>query len=263
MKNNCNLSLFLAFIMVLLSNSIAVNAQNTEVFKPNWNYVVEPYFFITNMTGDVGLGTLPDVSTDVNPSDILKRLNMGFMMYIEVSNEKWNFNSDFLYMNVAEGLKSNALVSTGEVRVKQFGGEIAGLYKLKPGLQLGLGLQYNSIKAAVDFDQKNVIGNGTTNRRREMTENWFDPLIVAVFTNKQDKKFFYNFRGEIGGFGLGAETNFTWQLQGNIGYHFSKLIQLQAGYRYISMRYENGNDSDRFLYHMDTYGPVIRFGFKF
>jgi hypothetical protein len=243
--------------------SIAVNAQDTAVSKAEWNYIAEPYLLFTNMSGDVGLGTLPDVTSDVDPNDIFSHLHLGLMLYFEASNEKWNFNSDLLYMNVSQGLKSSALVSTGEVRIKQLGGEVAGLYKLRPGLQLGLGLQYNSIKAEADFNQNNVIGNGTANRKGDMTKSWFDPLIVAVFTNKQTKKIFYNFRGEIGGFGLGADTNFAWQVQAYIGYHFSKLIQLQAGYRYISLNYENGTDSDRFLYDMDTYGPIIRFGFKF
>jgi hypothetical protein len=208
MNIKCNFLSF--FALSLVFNSISAKAQENSPNNPGWSFVTEPYVLFPNMTGDVGLGTLQNVSTDVNPSDIFDHLKMGLMLYLEASNDKWNFNGDLLYMDVADGLKSNAIVNSGEVRIKQLGGEIAGLYKLKPGLQLGLGLQYNSIKAEVDFNQNNVIGNGTTNRKREMTQSWFDPLLVTVFTNNQAKKTFYNFRGEIGGFGLGADTNFAW-----------------------------------------------------
>jgi len=36
---------------------------------------------------------------------------------------------------------------------------------------------------------------------------------------------------------------------------------LSTGYRFISVDYEKGSGSDRFLYDMDTFGLIVRFGF--
>jgi hypothetical protein len=37
---------------------------------------------------------------------------------------------------------------------------------------------------------------------------------------------------------------------------------MTAGYRIISIDYEKGANEDRFLYDVDTSGPVIKFGFN-
>ena len=52
---------------------------------------------------------------------------------------------------------------------------------------------------------------------------------------------------ELGGFGLGAETNSAWQIQAYAGYRFSELFQIQGGYRVIGLDFETGSGADRFL----------------
>jgi hypothetical protein len=69
------------------------------------------------------------------------------------------------------------------------------------------------------------------------------------------------FRGDIGGFGVGSD--FSWQIQANAGYRFSKLFQATIGYRVIGINYDKGEGMDRFVYDVDTYGPVIHTGFNF
>jgi hypothetical protein len=105
------------------------------------------------------------------------------------------------------------------------------------------------------------IGGGTTNRNAEVSATWYDPMLIARIKNAPGKKFIYQFRGEIGGFGIGSD--FAWQLQAYAGYRFSKLFQVTGGYRIISLDYEKGSGDSRFLYDVDTFGPSIRFGFNF
>lgn len=94
-----------------------------------------------------------------------------------------------------------------------------------------------------------------------MTETWFDPMLIARIKSKSGEKFIYQFRGEIGGFDIGSD--FAWQMQAYAGYQFSKLFQITGGYRIISLDYENGSGQNRFMYNIDTSGPVVRFGFNF
>ncbi len=43
-----------------------------------------------------------------------------------------------------------------------------------------------------------------------------------------------------------------------------KIFQLTAGYRVLSIDYDKGVDTERFfIYKVNTFGPVIRFGFNF
>jgi len=88
--------------------------------------------------------------------------------------------------------------------------------------------------------------NGETGIGNENAE-----LMVPVDANS----------GDIGGFGIGSE--FAWQWQAYAGYRFTKLFQVTAGYRRVSMDYGKGESDNRFVYDMATFGPVVRMGFSF
>jgi hypothetical protein len=243
----------------VLDKSLSIEKEDLPV-PAGWSYLLEPYVMFPNMKGKTALGNLPETNVDVDPDQIFNNLQIGAMLYFEASNEKWNFNSDLLYMDLGQAVNGNALISSGEASAKQLGWELAGLYKVKPWLEVGVGGLLNSIKVGLDINRNNI-GGGTTNIKKETSQTWFDPMLIAVFKNTPGKKIIYSFRGEIGGFGVGSE--FAWQVQAYAGYRFSKLFQIQGGYRIISLDYETGNGSDYFLYNMDTFGPVVRFGFNF
>lgn len=253
-------------LMLLILNSVNVIAQDNGTVAPpksEWKFLVEPYMLFPNMSGSVGLGSgevVPDVTVDANSSDILGQLKMGFMLNAEASSGKWTIGSDLLYMSLAQGVKPSVLIQNGELSVKQLGWEVSGLYAVQPWLDLGIGGMLNSINSEVEINQS-VFGGGTINKSKSMTKTWFDPMLIARFHSKSNEKFVYQFRGEIGGFGIGSD--FAWQMQAYAGYRFSKLFQITGGYRIISLDYETGSVASRFMYNVDTSGPVLRFGFNF
>jgi hypothetical protein len=163
-------------------------------------------------------------------------------------------------MKLNQDVTSGNLINSGDVTAKQLAWELAGLRRVTPWLELGLGGILNSLNLGVDINVNNI-GGGTTNRSKELTQTWYDPMLIARIKNNQVKKFIYEFRGEIGGFGIGSD--FAWQIQAYAGYRFSKLFHITGGYRVISLDYSKGEGENRFLYDMDTFGPVIRFGFNF
>ncbi|PIF34496.1 hypothetical protein CLU81_5147 [Flavobacterium sp. 9] len=250
---------YMLLIAVLSYPSLELLAQEFPV-EQGWSFYAEPYVMFPNMSGKTALGNLPEMNVDVKSNKIFDQLQFGAMLYLEASNEKWNLNSDLLYMDIGQGVKSSTLINNGDVTAKQLGWELAGLYKVRPGLEVGVGALLNSIKLELDIN-RNTIGGGTTNIKKEMTQTWVDPMVIAVFKNTPAEKFLYKVRGEIGGFGIGSQ--FAWQFQAYAGYRFSELFQIQAGYRIISLDYDTGNGADYFLYNVDTSGPVVKFGFHF
>lgn len=255
-------SVFFTLILFVLISEKAISqvAGVIKSTKSEWKFLVEPYLMFPNMSGTVGLADLPDATVDVSSNDIFGNLKMGFMLNAEASNGKWTIGSDLLYMELAQGVKDKNLISSGEITVKQLGWEVSGLYGVTPWLDLGVGGMLNSINSGVNLNVK-AIGGGTTPKTKSMTETWFDPMLIARIKSKSGEKFIYQFRGEIGGFGIGSD--FAWQMQAYAGYQFSKLFQITGGYRIISLDYEYGSGQNRFMYNMDTSGPVVRFGFNF
>jgi hypothetical protein len=230
-------------------------AQDTT--KSKWHVLLEAYMMFPNMQGAVGLGTLPDASVDEDPGDIFNNFQFGAMLYAEFYNDDWAISSDFTYMSLGSDIAGKNGILTGEADLKQLGWELAGLRKLKPWLDAGIGFQLNSIKSDL-----NLVLNtpGTPTTAGSLSETWIDPSIIARVRLPLSAKWFFQFRGNIGGFGIGSD--FYWQLQTYFGYRFSQLFQLSAGYRVIDMDYEKGSGSDRFKYDIATFGPVVRLGFN-
>ena len=257
MKNNLKLlnRLLVTAMVILISNTVL----GQDTVKKEWSYKVEPYGMFPNMSGKSALGNLPELNVEIESSQIFENLQMGAMLYLEASNEKWNINSDLLYMDIGKGLTNTPFINNGEISAKQLGWEVAGLYKIRPWFEAGIGGLLNSIKMELNVNRNTF--EGLENVKRENSQTWLDPMLIAVVKNAPGKKIIYSFRGEIGGFGIGSDL--AWQLQAYAGYRFSELFQIQGGYRIISLDYENGSGSDRFLYDVNTYGPVVKFGFNF
>ena len=260
-------TLGILLLIISLGNLTAQENETTEPSNNKWTFLVEPYIMFPNMNGTVGLGILPDAEIDANTSDIFSNLKMGFMLNLEASNDKWAVGSDVLYMKLGtqkvrsrELINGSVISASGELEAKQTGWEVMGLRRVTPWLEVGLGMLLNSIDTDLELNLP-ALGGGTTTLGNSKSKTWVDPMIIARIKSNKVKKFNYQFRGEIGGFGIGSD--FAWQIQAYAGYRFSDLFELTGGYRIISLDYESGSDQDRFMYNVDTSGPVIRFGFNF
>lgn len=254
-------------LLISLGNLAAQESATVEPTKSKWTYLVEPYILFPNMKGTIGLGNLPNAEIDASTNDILGNLKMGFMLNLEATNGIWAVGSDVLYMKLgAEKVRSRELINgvvisaSGEMQAKQTGWELFGFRRVTPWLELGLGGLISSISTDLELNLPEI-GGGTTLIRKSKSQTWIDPMIIARVKSNTEQKFVYQFRGEIGGFGIGSD--FAWQIQAYAGYKFSKLFELTGGYRIISLDYDSGSGENRFMYNVDTSGPVIRFGFRF
>lgn len=244
----------LKIIAILLFTSFygVVSAQENE---NKWNYLGELYMMFPSMNGETTVGRLPAIEVDAGAGDILGNLKMGAMFYLEANNGNWAIGSDLLYMKLGPDVVPGLIVTSGDVTMKQLAWELSGLKRLTPWLEAGLAGRIVSLDVEMDINTINQSRNGSGGK------TWFDPVVVLRSNNVFKEKWLAQLRVDAGGFGIGSD--FTWQLQANVGYRFSKLFQTSIGYRYIGIDYDKGDGADRFLYDIDTYGAVLRFGFNF
>lgn len=250
--NICKLRNVLAFFVCFLFFSLS--AQN-DTLTQKWNYQADLYMMFPNMKGETGIGNLPVANIDADVSDILGHLKMGAMFYLEVTNNDWTISSDFLYMKLEQDVIPKTIITGGKLVMEETAWELAGLKKVQPWLDLGLGARLVNLQSEIDIQTVGDLRSGS------IYKTWVDPVIIGRAKGDFSDKLFWQFRGDFGGFGIGSD--FTWQAQANIGYEFSKLFQTSIGYRYIAIDYDNGDGSDQFIYNVDTFGAVIRFGFTF
>jgi hypothetical protein len=247
-------------ILIAGYTGLNVIGQDSSTGKKKWDFLIEPYLMFPNMNGSIGVGNLPDVKVVAIPGDILSKLQIGYMLFAEVSNDKWAVNSDMIYANLTMDVKTGTLINSGEATAKQFEWELSGLRRVSPWLEIGVGGLLNSVYSGIVINVNNL-GEGTTDNAKELTKTWFDPMLIARIKSKRGEKFVYQFRGEIGGFGIGSTL--AYQLQADAGYQFSKLFRITVGYRLIGLDYEKGSGEERFLYDVDMFGPELKFGFNF
>lgn len=68
--------------------------------------------------------------------------------------------------------------------------------------------------------------------------------------------------GNVGGFGL--VSDFTWGLQGGVGYHFNDRVALHLQYKATGVDYDNGKSGQSaFSYDTVTHGPLMGIAINF
>jgi hypothetical protein len=258
---NIRFSVVLSAVLVL-SFSFCFNlltAQNADSLK-KWSFLTDVYIMFPYMDGEIGISSQITATVDASPGDIFSKLRLAGMLYLEAHNNKWAISSDIVYMNLNQEVTPSTLLHSGTAKAEQFVWETAGLFRIFPFLEVGVGGRLNNLQTEIDV-RRNVFPAGTEEVKGSYSKTWFDPIMIVRLTADIKDKWLFQLRGDLGGFGVGSD--FTWQLQAYAGYRFSKLIQLTAGYRVLSINFDKGVDAERFIYNVDTFGPVLRVGFNY
>jgi hypothetical protein len=246
-----------ALTLAFLASTLFCPAQAQQA-DGGWHYLAQGYAMFPNMKGEVGLGNLPTAPVDEGPSDIFSNLQMGAMFYFEAHDASWAFSSDVLYMDLGSDIRSGTLISDGSVDVAQLGWELAAMRRLNGWFELGLAATYNKIDADVKINFNSVLLPSVSNG---LSEEWIDPSIVMRATIPLRGKWSLQARGNIGGFGIGSDL--MWQIQADVNYRHSDAWLFTFGYRVIDVDYDHGSGSSRFVYNMQTFGPVLKVGYSF
>ena len=262
MKNMKIQGIHIAICCILLICFAGPNplAAQEQIKEKKWHFLTEVYLMFPYMDGEMGIGNTLTIPIDANPGDIFSKLKMAAMLYLEARTDKWAITSDLVYMNLNQEVTPGTLLHSGTVGAKQLVWEVAGLYRVLPFWELGAGGRLNNLQTEIDV-RRNVFPAGTEEYYETHSDTWFDPILITRLSTDINDKWLFQFRGDVGGFGLGSDL--TWQLQAYAGYRFTKVFQLTAGYRVLSTDYIKGTDSNQFIFNVKEFGPVIRFGFNF
>jgi len=246
------------FLLLLLGyHSLAAQSPVSE---KKWYFLTDVYLMFPYMDGETGIGEALVLPVDASPGDIFSKLQMGAMLYLEARTDKWAITSDLVYMKLNQDVTPGTVLNSGDVTAKQLIWEAAGLYRITSFLEAGVGGRLNYLDIGMDV-RRNVFPAGTEEVTGEQSKTWYDPVVIARFATDIKDKWLFQFRGDIGGFGVGSVL--TWQLHAAAGYRFTKVFQMSLGYRILSTDYKAGEEPKEFLFDVNEFGPEIRFGFNF
>jgi hypothetical protein len=99
--------------------------------------------------------------------------------------------------------------------------------------------------------------NKTLSQTKSKDDFWFDPYVGLRGRYNFNKTYYTAVRGEIGGFGVGADL--MWEVEGVVGINLTRSIFTEIGYRALGGNFEE-ND---FRFETVMHGPQITTGITF
>ena len=257
------LILFVLPFFMLVAAIPASAAPKEAERKDGWQFEANVYMWGASVGGETASGNTIDVSF----SDLVKKLQLGFMGGAGVRNGKWSFTTDLLYMklkdqnngqvsapigpginvNVDAELKFQAWVVTSAL-----GYSIVDTDKVR--LDLLAGARYLWLKPELDLDI-HVGPLQPRNRTLSTSGSGLDGIVGIRGNVNLDKKWYVPYCVDAGT----GDSPFTWQAMGGVGYKLSKVVDVVAAYRYLYWKFSKNEVIDK----LDFSGPLVGVIFRF
>ncbi|MDX2306665.1 MAG: hypothetical protein NW216_00325 [Hyphomicrobium sp.] len=225
----------------------------------------------------------------MDPIDVVERLDWDqipvWMSYAEARNGRLFLFNDIVYAKLADsgnfavsrnrGRASLSLGADIEADVEQLTIELGAGYGVAQwgtsgaagftALDLLAGARYwrQEVDLSVDVTASlNILGltvSGSRAIARSGEVEWVDPFIGARLRHQLADGAEIDLRGDIGGFGAGSD--FTWQASATYNWHLCDFagmpIEGYAGYRGLSVDYQQGAGLRQYEYNVIQHGPVV------
>jgi hypothetical protein len=114
----------------------------------------------------------------------------------------------------------------------------------------------NAAKARI-ANQLAVRLNKSLSQTLSKDDFWFDPYVGLRTRYNFNKTYYTGVRGEIGGFGVGADL--MWEVEAMVGINLTRSIFTEIGYRALGGNFEENN----FRFETVMHGPQITTGITF
>ena len=253
MKSRMFLTLLAGAVTTLVTPQAVAQSSSNE-----WQFAIAPYVWLAGIDGSMTIGGQEAGGGSVDFDHIIDSLDFAFMGHFDMRNEHWVISSDLIFMDLGgskdfvEGDDTEGTVSTG-FDATLF--ELVGGYRVSPAVTLLAGARLVDMGMSISWE-------GTLeDRRLDASKTFVDPLVGLHVFAPLSQKWWFGFRGDVGGFGVGSEL--TWQAYADIGFRVSHVVSVLAGYHVIDMEYESATDVVPVELDIQVSGPQIAVAFTF
>jgi hypothetical protein len=244
-----------------------VNAEDGVSSSNEWEFIFAPYVWGASLDGDATVRGL-ESDVDIGFDDLLEDLELAWQMHLEARKGKWGAFVDTIYMALSDEVDVGPFDVDADVEFALI--EFAGLYRVgewslgnSDGRAIALdafaGGRWTYVKPQVDIEGQ----LGYVERRLEQSKDWMDLMVGARTRLDLTDKLSVVTKADIGGFGIGSSSDFTWNIYTLLGYELSECVTLYGGYRYLDQDYDSGSGRNELEYDMRTHGPMIGAAFRF
>lgn len=224
-----------------------------------WEFRIQPYGWLTGIDGTTGPAAFAS-DVDAGFDDIFNVLEMAAALQFEARRGRWGIIADAFYAELgSSGTLPGPRETDIDLDFQQFLGELVVSYRVCESPQhfadFYAGIRHNSISLDLEATSDGpVLDDGET---RSADKDWTDPIIGIRTQWEINDRWFLAAKGDIGGFGV--DSDFTWNLQGTVGYRFNESVSCEIGYRHFDTDYAD----DGFIYDLAQSGALIGVNFVF
>lgn len=247
--------------LVLLIMSTFAYGKDDPVASGDWDFTLAPlYLWAVKMDGNMTVrGRTQSLKLDFD--EIFDKLEAAYTVHFEgFYKRKWGFLFDLSYVNIGDSITTPgpraATINVDFVDTLIELGAIYRFYNKGRHMFEGLGgVRYTDLDTEIDT----VGGPGPlpVPPKIEANQDWLDLIIGLRYRWQISEKWMLSLRGDIGGFGIGDASDFTWNAIGLIHWKPWKHVGFLGGYRALYQDYETGSGIDVFKYDMLMHGPIL------
>ena len=132
-----------------------------------------------------------------------------------------------------------------------------------------LGVRLNDINVqiqnTINYEISSSLVNiqGTSQSTVQAGRLWLEPLVGAKLGLQLSDPITLWLRGDMSGFGLAGDTDYSWNLLFGMDWWVRENISLQLGYRFYEINYKTGTGSNAFGFSELFNGPFLSASFHF
>lgn len=224
-----------------------------------FHFTITPYLWLPSASTTLKVSDEPvEVETNTDGFNVFDNLDLALLACGEVRKGKIGLVYDFQYVKLSGDGTANLGRGTDiGVDVKFADATLELGYRVIDEEQFSLtalaGARVMWADVGIDIDTS-LPGSGFSG---DQDKTWVDPVVGALLRYRFADKWAFNGYGDIGGFGVGSDL--TFQVMGTFSYSFNDHFAIQAGYRYWSVDFEDGD----FKFDANLHGPLIGLTFTF
>jgi len=224
----------LMFLLLLPSLALADRAHEDKELK-DWGFSFTPYFWVSNFRTDV------DGSVIRGNVDQTAPLTKGAFMFIATASwKRWTVSFDGLFSQIGTtqviGPVDLAVDVDQKILTPKVGFKV--LDSRSQGVDGGVALWTNLgarnwiTEPALSYTWTPIFGNDPpTSDSVVLKDSWWDPIVGASAHFNVTRVVHFFAKGNVGGFGLGDSSDFTWDLGAYASFRIWKYAAIHAGHQ--------------------------------
>jgi hypothetical protein len=209
--------------------------------RQEWHFDFMLYGLFGNLYGDLtARGHEADV--DIGAQQFLDNLQFTAAGRARLQHKTAYLALDIFYMGLDGSSGSPPVAVTFDQWIVQ---PTVG-FSLSDRLDVFFGARYNQLNGDLSFQ-------GPLGKQAVGLQEWWDPIVGAIFKGRMSEKFGYQIYVDVGGFSVGSK--FTAKLEPMISWYFSKHASFDLAYQAYYVDY--ADTAEGFADQTVMYGPLV------